>query len=78
MEMDNLWIFLLVALAIQLGLLLYTRYIKGKSPKEDATMEKYSIRNRNDAWKLLNDPSIPEQDRAKILEIYTSGFSEQE
>ena len=33
--------------------------------------EKYEIRNRNDAWKLLNDPDLPEEDRNKIQDLYS-------
>jgi hypothetical protein len=73
--MDNLWIFIAAALVIQLGYFLYSRHLKGK-PRNSNMKDKYSIRSRNDAWKLLNDPSLPDQDREKILEIYTQGFNE--
>jgi len=33
--------------------------------------EKYKIKSRNDAWKLLNDPKLPAKDRDKIQELYS-------
>ena len=31
---------------------------------------KYKIKSQGDAWKLINDRTIPEKDRLKIEEFY--------
>jgi len=33
-------------------------------------IEKYNIKSSGDAWKLINDLTIPEEDRLKIEEFY--------
>ncbi len=63
-------IFLVVAvLLFQIGLFFLIRYRK-KKEKESSVIEKYNIRTAKDAWDLLSDPDLPEDDREKIQKLY--------
>lgn len=70
--MENMiWLYVLigVALVIQIGLFIAGRKIR-KREKENNVLLKYNIKTRQRAWQLLADPDIPEEDKAKIQEIY--------
>ena len=66
-----IWFYILIsaALIIQVTLFIVGRKIK-KKEKETNVLLKYNINTRQRAWQLLADPSIPEEDKAKIQEIY--------
>ncbi len=40
--------------------------------KQNSIEDKYNIRTRSDAWKLINSPGLPEADRIKIEKLYNS------
>lgn len=43
---------------------------KRKKDKRDNVIEKYNIRTPADAFRLLQDPDVPEDDLKKIEELY--------
>jgi len=65
------WIYVLVTavLIIQIGLFVMGRRIK-KKEQENNVLLKYKIDSRQRAWQLLADPTIPEEDKEKIQELY--------
>lgn len=65
------WLIALVSVALILQIVLFVmgRRIR-KKEKENSIIEKYDIRTRQRAWQLLGDNSIPDEDRAKIRELY--------
>ncbi len=73
--MTWLIIFVVLVLIMQIGLFFVIR-AKKKADKENSIIEKYNIRSSGDAFKLLNDSSIPEEDRKKIEEVYRGAESE--
>ena len=58
-----------VVLGLQILIFIMTRR-KIKREKENSVVAKYNIESSGDAWKLINDLDIPEEDRHKIEEIY--------
>lgn len=68
-------VFVAVVLVMQIVLFFVIR-AKKKAEKENSIIEKYNIRTSGDAFKLLNDISIPEEDRQKIEEVYNGGESD--
>lgn len=67
--MTVLIIVIVAVLALQVALFVITR-TKIKKERADSIVEKYDIRSSGDAWRLLNDPEIPEEDRIKIEKLY--------
>ena len=65
-----LLIIAVVVLVVQVGLFFVIRSYK-KSGRPGGIVGKYNIQTRNDAWRLLNDPGVPSEDREKIQEIYS-------
>ena len=41
-----------------------------KKERENNVLLKYKINTRQEAWKAMADTQIPEEDRAKIKELY--------
>lgn len=62
-------IFLIVAAALQVGIFLYSRNLK-KQWKSDDVLTKYNIKSRSDLFAALNRRDIPEEDLAKLNDIY--------
>jgi hypothetical protein len=60
-----------VVLVFQLVMFFVIRKQK-RTLKENSIEDKYNIRNRSDAWKLINSPGLPEADRIKIEKLYNS------
>ncbi|MEO1052932.1 MAG: hypothetical protein AAFX87_20020 [Bacteroidota bacterium] len=58
-----------LVLILQVALFFIIR-AKKKKEKEDSVIEKYNIRSASDAFKLINDQEIPEEDRVKIEQLY--------
>jgi len=56
------------ALLVQLGLFFLIR--ARKKQFKSSVIGKYNIKSSGDAWRLLNDPSIPEVDRLEIEKFY--------
>lgn len=69
--MNYLIIFVAIVLAFQIGLMILIRY-KKKMDKKNNVLLKYDINTQKDAWECLNNPNIPDEDKAKIQEYYTS------
>ncbi len=65
------WIYLLIAAVaiIQIAIFVVGRRLR-KKEKENNVLLKYNINTRQEAWKLMADPSTPEEDKAKIKKIY--------
>ena len=57
-----------VALLVQLGLFFLIR--AKKKQFKNSVIGKYNIKSAGDAWRLMNDPSIPESDRSEIEKFY--------
>ena len=54
---------------MQIVLFVVGRRIRKKA-RENSIVEKYNIRSRQEAWKLMGDPDLPEEDRKKIEALY--------
>lgn len=67
--MNWLIIFIIGVLGMQIALFFYIR-AKKKAEKKNSVVDKYNIKSSGDAFNLLNDNSIPEEDRKKIEELY--------
>ena len=67
--MTKLVIIVVVILVLQVGLFILTRRMR-KKQKENDVIEKYNIKSAKDAWELIGDQSIPEDDRKKIEKLY--------
>ena len=61
--------FVTVVLLFQIALFFVIRARKKKMKKEDV-IEKYGIKSPGEAFELMNNPEIPEEDRIKIEKIY--------
>ncbi len=68
-NMELLIALLVLALGIQIGLFVMIRK-KKKKERENNVVYKYNIKNSGDAWRLLNDPTIEESDKALIQKLY--------
>ena len=66
--MKWLLVILILALASQIGLFLYSRKVK-KQIKE-SVIEKYKLKTPKDAWEALGNPGIPEEDKKEIKKYY--------
>lgn len=66
-----IWLYVLISgvLLLQIVLLIMGRRIR-KKEKENNVLLKYKIDSRQKAWKALADPSIPDEDKEKIQELY--------
>ena len=61
--------FVVVVLLLQIFLFFAIRSRNKKIKKEDV-IYKYGIKSSGDAFRLMNNPQIPEEDRIKIEKIY--------
>ncbi|MEQ9425259.1 MAG: hypothetical protein RJQ09_12620 [Cyclobacteriaceae bacterium] len=60
----------LVVGALVLQIVLFFMIRAKKKKLKDGVIGRYDIRTPADAWKLMNDQSIPEEDRLEIERIY--------
>ncbi len=58
-----------IVLGIQVALFFVIRS-KRKKEKANSIIEKYNIKSPGDAFRLLNDPAIPEVERMEIERLY--------
>jgi len=72
--METLFIFVIVALFIQIALFYMAKQKKKLTVTKDSILEKYNIKTKGDAFKLINSHQIPEVDRIKIEKFYQEGF----
>ncbi len=68
---NTLLIIAIVILSFQIVMFFIIR-VQKRNMKSNSVTGKYNIQSRNDAWKLLNDPGIPKEDKLKIEELYKS------
>ncbi len=66
--MTFLIILVSLALLLQVGLFILIRARKKKL--KEGVMGRYNIKSSADAWRLINDLSIPEDDRDEIERLY--------
>ncbi len=66
--MTFLIILVSLALLLQVGLFFIIRAKKKKM--KEGVMSRYNIKSSADAWRLINDLSIPEEDRDEIEKLY--------
>ena len=71
--MTYLIIFVSVVLIFQIGMMFLIRW-KKKKDREENVLYRYDINSPADAWKCLNNPDIPEDDKAKIQEYYSKSL----
>lgn len=74
--MNLLIIVIIAVLGFQVTIFIMTRR-KIKKERANSILEKHNIKNSGDAWRVINNPEIPEEDRHKIEELYR-GDSEKE
>ena len=70
--MSSLLILALVALAIQIAMFFVIRTKKQKLKFPSEIAKKYRIQTRADAWKLMNDPDLSDEDRIEVEDLYKS------
>ena len=71
MNMTWLYVLIGVVVVLQVALLIWGRKIRKKA-KENDVLIKYDIKTRQDAWKVLSDPALPEEDREKLEALYNA------
>ncbi len=74
-KMTILVIVIIGVLVLQILIFVTTRS-KIKKNRANSIVEKYNIKTSGDAWRLINDPRIPDKDRHKIEEIYQGNKKE--
>ena len=64
--------FLLLAIGVLIMQVILFLLIRKKKREErkNSIIEKYQIKSASDAFRLIQDPSIPEDDRKKIEALY--------
>ena len=60
----------IVVLGVQIGMYFAIKAKKKKLTAPSELEKKYNIQTRSDAWKLLNNPDLPDGDRKKIEVLY--------
>lgn len=67
--MKSLLILVSIVFILQIVIFFVIRRQKRKQ-REESVIEKYNIRSAADAFRLIQDQSIPEEDRLKIEALY--------
>ena len=67
--MNGLIVFVVIVLLLQIALFFVIRQ-KRKRDKANSVIEKYNIRSSGEAFRLLQDPDVPEADKKKIEKLY--------
>ncbi|MEM6523178.1 MAG: hypothetical protein AAGF85_03700 [Bacteroidota bacterium] len=67
--MQTFLIFAFLVLALQV-LMFFVIRKKRKDEKENSVIERYNIKTPSDAFRLIQDNSIPKEDRDKIEILY--------
>lgn len=70
---NHIWVIILVGFLSTLLVLVYNYYIKRKAEKDPNNLayyfKKYNLDTYQDAWKVVNDPHTPNDDRQKIAAL---------
>lgn len=74
--MTLLIVVIVVVLVVQILIFVMSRK-KIKKERENSIVEKYNIKSSGDAWRLINNQEIPEEDRKKIEEVYRGDEKEE-
>ena len=61
--------FVVLVLIMQIVLFFIIR-TRNKKLKRENVIEKYNIKSPGEAFELMNNPEIPEEDRIKIEKLY--------
>jgi len=61
---------ILVLVLITLIIVFFFKLSKEKDAIDSGISKKYGIKTRNDAWNMINNPLVPDEDRKKIEELY--------
>ena len=67
--MNTFLIFVAIVLLLQVALFFMIRK-KKKQEKQNSVIERYNIKSAADAFRLIQDNSIPKEDRNKIEMLY--------
>ena len=67
--MNGFIVFVIFVLVLQIALFFVIRK-KRKEEKRESIIEKYDIRSSGDAFRLMQNPDIPDEDRQKIEKLY--------
>lgn len=67
--------FLLIVAFLVLAFQIYLYFFnKGKVKKQkNDVLARYNIHSVKDAWRIINDHNIPEDDRRRIEDLYEKG-----
>ena len=71
MNITTLILLASVVILLQVGIFWMGRRLR-KREKENSVVLKYNIDSRKKAWQLMQDESIPEEDREEITRLYNS------
>ena len=66
----NLFLILAVGVLILQVVLFFMIRKKKREDKKNSILEKYQVKSAADAFRLIQDTSIPEEDRQKIEALY--------
>lgn len=66
--MKWLAVLLILVLLSQVAIFFYTRKLKREN--KNHVLNRYKIKSAKEAWEVLHDPDLPEEDRKEIERIY--------
>ena len=72
--MEMFLTFIVIVLLIQIAIFFITRKKKKQIGSKDSILEKYNIKTRGDAFKIINSHRVPEPDRLMIEKFYQEGI----
>ena len=67
--MNGMLVFISVVLILQLVMFFVIR-ARRKKIKTSSVIERYNIKTAGDAFRIMNDPTLPEEDRLEIEKLY--------
>ena len=73
--MNYLLVLVAIVLVFQIVLFFLIRKLN-KKLKSDSVIHKYNLKSPADAFKILNDPNIPEKDREEIEILYKGSLND--
>ncbi len=69
----NLVIAFVVAVLVFQIVLFFVIRARNRKMKSESILEKYQIQSAADAFRIMNDPDIPQEDKEKIELLYNGG-----
>jgi len=76
MSITNLLWFLVPVLVLQIVMFFVIRQ-KKKNMKRDDILVKYDISSRGELFRMLQNPDLADDDRAKLQALYEKGFEDE-